>query len=349
MILSALAFSIALASPQDAKPVTLNRVFQKGEKLQYSMVSNLHIEERPYGLQTFMPQDIDMSYKFTTEIREMKADGIAIVHYQRPTMTRAYGDSYRQQGATFHDKLDLNYDLTVSPANQILDEKDLNPPKKKAPIKHDGDGDGGRLNLATYPALARQNPLGGALGQFVNEVYLLALNVGPIDSALDFAPKLPFDEVKVGDTWKMTVSYQPQALKGKDGKQAVQRLDYTYTYKGLVTVNGKQYQRVTASLILKTDLGAFVNQMTGLKPEDTHLKGIPLNLTQTIDYDLDVNSKRTIAAHSTATGGFKIDVTDVPDEAVLEQKLTGKTDMTLIASGMTPATPASGKHGGHNH
>jgi hypothetical protein len=342
LILSALALTLAIVSPQDAKSipadtkaVTLNRVFPKNEKLQYAITSNLHIETRPYGLQTFMPEDFDLNYKFTTEVKEQKADGIALIHYSRPNMIQVEGETYNSPSKTSVEKVDYNFDVTVSPVNQILEMKDLNPPKKKDPKKKGGDGDG--TNLYAMATSGRQNPLGSLLGQFIGEVYRLALNVGSLDSALDFSPKLPLDDVRVGDTWKTTVSYQPQKLKGKDGKQAVQRLDYTFTYKGVVTVNGKQFQRVNAALDLKTDLGDFVNQLLESKPAETGLKGIPLTLKQSIDYDLDMTTKRTMYARSKAEGGFQINITQI-SEPVQEQKLTGSTEMKLVS--VTTSAPA---------
>jgi hypothetical protein len=356
MILSVVALSAALLAPQDAKtahsdaaPVTLSRVFTKGEKLEYSISSNLQVESRQYGLQTFMPSELDLNYKFSTEVKELKNDGVAIVHYTRPNMVQVDGETADRGPKTTVEKVDWNYDLTVSPINEVVEMKDLTPPKKKTPPKKSGgDGDG----VLFFVRGAAGQPPQVDLGQFIGEMYRLALNVGSMDSALDFSPKLPLDEVKVGDTWKKTVSYQPQKLKGKDGKQAVQRLDYTFTYKGLVTVNGKQFYRVNAALDLNTDLGAYVNQLLGMKPEESHLKAIPLTLKQSIDYDLDMATKRTVDAHSKAQGGFKISVTDV-EEPVQEQKMTGSTEMRLISSGVaTPIKPtakaASGKGGGHH-
>ncbi len=331
MILSVLAFSAALLHGPGTAAVTLNRVFSKGEKLQYDVKSNLHVEGREYGLQTFIPSDLDLNYKFTQEVKDLKADGIAVVHYLRPTMTQIDGETFDRPSKTTVEKMDLNFDLTVSPINEILEMKDLNPPKKKKPIKKpatDPD-DGGGYNFF-MAGRTRQNPLGALMGQFVGELYRLCLNVGSLDSGIDFAPKLPFDEVKEGDTWKKTVGYQPQKLKSKNGKTVVQRLDYTYTYKGIVTVNGKQYYRVNAALDLNTDLANFINDLFDAKPAETHLKSIPLLLKQSIDYNLDMKTKRTVSASATANGGYKVMIIDVPDEAVQEEKMTGTTTLRLI-------------------
>lgn len=345
MLLYALVVSVAVSAPQDSKQITLNRVFAKNERLVYSVDSNIHVEERQYPLQTFIPAEVELSYKFTTDVRDLKNDGVAVVHYQRPSVVQVDGETFERPPKTTIEKLDWNFDLTVSPINEILEKKDLNPPKKKKPTQGGGDGSGDTSYLISRVLVARQNPIQTVLGQFVGEVYRLALNVGSMDSALDFSPKLPADDVKVGDSWKKTVSYQPQKLKDQNGKQAVQRLDYTFTYKGLVTVEGKQFYRVTAALNLSTDLGAFINQMLEAKPDQTHLKSIPLTLKQSIDYDLDLTTKRTVQARSQSEGGFNIEVTDM-DGPVVENKLKGSTLMKLVSIGTTPPVKPPVKHGG---
>src|SRR4051812_16683402 len=98
MILSAIALSLALSSAQQAKaapaqPITLNRVFAKGEKLQYAVNSTLHVEARPYGLATFMPEDLDLNYKFSAEVTALKNDGVAVIHYLRPNMVQVNGET----------------------------------------------------------------------------------------------------------------------------------------------------------------------------------------------------------------------------------------------------------------
>lgn len=331
MIFSALAVSLALVAPQDAKPVSLYRVFPKAEKCQYAVQSNLQVETRPYGLLTFMPSELDLNYKFSTEVKELKADGIALVHYTRPTMTQIDGETAERPPKTTVDKVNLDYNLTLSPINKILEAKDLTPPKK--PTKKGG---GGMTHFAMGRFGRLQNPLQAIMGQFISDLYRLALNVGSFDSALDFSPKLPLDDVKPGDTWKETVSYQPQKLKGKDGKQAVQRLDYTFTYKGIVQVNGKPYHRVTATLDLNTDLGDFLNQLMGATPDESHLKSIPLQLKQTIEYNLDPTTKRTVYAESKSEGGFSINITDI-SSPVEEEKLKGSTSMRLLSATTIPA------------
>jgi len=259
-----------------------------------------------------------MSYKFTTEVKAMKADGICELEYSRPTMTLVEGETAVRPPKTTVDKVNLKYLLTVSPINEILSVKDLQP--SKPPKTTSGFRNANRTPL-TF--------LQPAIGQFIGEVYRLALFVGGIDGSLDFNPKLPYDAVKVGDSWKRTVGYQPQKL-GAGDKSAVQRLDYVYTYRGLVDVEGKQFQRVTAHLILDTDVGEYVNQIYG--KERTGLKAIKLKLKATVAFDLDTKTFKTIRAIAESEGSISIEVVQLPNEPAQEERLKGRTTMTLVAS-----------------
>ena len=326
-------FAIASVLTPQAKdaPVSLGRVFVKNEKLAYEIRSNLHSEHRLRGLETWIPEDLDLNYDFTTVVEDMKADGIAVLHYQRPIMHEIEGETFSAPPKDNIVNSNINFRLTVSPINEILEMKDLNEKGPKASKK------GGNFMSLSVPS-RRQEGLAGVLSQFVSEMYRLSLFAGSFDSALDFAPKTPIDDVKVGDSWKRTVGYQPQKLKGKGDKQAVQRLDYTFTYKGIVDSGGKKVYRVEGTLDLKTDLGDFVNQMVGMKPEDTGLKKVPLTMKSTIEFDLDMKTKHTLLAEATTVSGFGLFVTDYPDDAVQEDKIKAHTTMRLV--GQRILTPA---------
>lgn len=326
MLLTALILATAV-NPLQAGPIKLTHKFLKGEKDQYEVKSSLQEEIRQMGLETWLPQDLDINYKFTTEILDLQADGFAKMRYLRPNILEITGETAEKGPQTKTDKLDMNLLLTVSPINEIIDLKDESPKKKKP---------GGGEMLFTSAAARRQ---GSFVGQFVGEIQRLALFIGPLDSSMDFAPRLPLEDVKVGGTWQRTVGYQPQKLKGKEGKQAVQRLDYTYTYKGLVKSGEKMVYRVTADLNLDTDIGFFFNQMAETSAEESHLKSIPLKLKAAIDYDLDTATMRTVRAVALSEGGFEIVTTDTADP-IVEMKLKGKTVMRLIGISGTGTTTA---------
>jgi hypothetical protein len=321
MVMMPLLAALFVVAP--AGPVTLARKYTANEKLAYAVKATLNAEHRGGSLETWIPEDLDITYTFATQTQALKADGIAQILYTRPTFTITEGETFTSPPKSKVDKLNQTVQLTMSPINEILDVKDLTPKKKKT-----------RLDLAPVPGRQAMS----FLGDFIGEVQRLSLFVGSFDSALDLAPRLPLDEVKVGDTWKRTVSYQPQKLKSKDNKQVVQRLDYTYTYKGVVASQGKQVQRVEATLEFSNDLAEFFNQTVEMTSEDTGLKKIPLKLSAKILFDLDLKSGKTIFAEANGVGGFQIFTTEDDDQATYEEKYKGRTTLQLVGTAMVPPT-----------
>ncbi len=322
MILTALVAALSVSSAQEMQ---LARTYQLGEKLTYQVKSSMSIQHRQRGLHTWIPEDLDLNYDFTTEVKAMKPDGVADVLYLRPTMTVIEGETFDAPPKKQIEKVNYNLLLTVSPANEILNLKDLNPPPKPKPGAKSG---GALVRLSSAEYNRAQIPF---IGQFIAEVHRLALFAGNLQSALDFSPRLPFDTLKVGDTWKRTVGYSPQKLKGKDGKTVNQRLDYTFTYKGLVDVNGKKVYRVSGECGLDTDLATYVNELFELKPEDTGLKSIPLKFKANIEFDLDQATRKTLRAVANSDGGFQIILTDFPNDPVEEETFKGQTNLRLVA------------------
>ncbi len=315
MLIHAIAAVAAIQGAQ-VPAVTLSHVFAKGEKAAYEVKSRLNSEFRQRGLETYIPEDYDIHYRFSYEVKEMKADGICDMRYLRPTMTEIQGETFERPPRTKVEKVDMDLLLTISPINDVIDVKDL----KKKPGA-----------LRTVSSFGVRPQLGPIIGQFVGEIQRLALFIGSLDSSMDFAPKLPFDEVAPGDTWKRTVGYSPQKLGAKGEKLAVQRLDYTYTYRGQVESAGKQVHRVTAQLELHTDLAAFVHQTFRVKPEDTGLKEIPLSFKGSIEFDLDLRACRTLSAVATSEGSFRVVSTAFPQDPEIEERFKGRTTMRLLS------------------
>ncbi|MBN9503928.1 MAG: hypothetical protein BGO01_11810 [Armatimonadetes bacterium 55-13] len=320
MILTALAAVLSVSAPSQGEGVLLARVHKMGEKLEYSIKSSLSAQHRQRGLETWIPEDFDINYGFTTEVKALKADGIADMIYKRPTMTMITGETFDSPPKTEVEKTNLNFLMTVSPANEILGTKDLNPPKKETPKKKGGSA------LWRTSAAGRQIPM---IGQFIQEIHRLSLFAGSFDSSLDFSPRFPFQKLKVGDTWKRTVGYSPQKLKGKDGKTVVQRLDYTYTYKGVVDSNGKKVQRVEGDCVLNSDLATFINETFDVNSDVTGLKTIPLKFKAHIDFDLDPATMKTLTAIAQTEGGFQVIITDFPNDPVEEETFKGRTVLSL--------------------
>lgn len=321
MISAALALTCLLGGAQHAPaPVQLERKFLKGEKAEYEVRSSIFSEWRQAGLETWIPEDYEYSYRFSYEVTELKADGICEMRYKRPSITETEGETFDSRPKTKVEKLDWDLLLTVSPINEILNSKDLGKRPETKPKT------GGGLRASTPLRPAQDNPISAYLG----EVFRLALFVGSLDGSLDFSPKLPFDAVAPGDTWKRTAGYSPQRLQGKGDKLAVQRLDYTYTYRGIVQNGGAPVHRITADLELKTDLAAFIHQVYDLKAETSGLKEIPLTFKATVSYDLDPKTHRTLRVSAQSEGEFKVVATFLPNQAALEERFKGRTTMRLL-------------------
>ena len=304
---------IALTTGQST-PIDLGRVFAKNEKLAYQIRSHVTSETRVKGLDTFIPEDLDINYNFTAQVTAMRPDGIAVMDYQRPTITEIEGETFNAGPVTKVEKINLNFVLSVSPINQILEEKDVSKPPN-----HTGAE---RINV-------RRQGAATFFGPYISDIHRLALFIGGVDDSLDFAPKMPFHPVKVGDTWKATVGFQPQKLKGSDGKSAVQRLDYTYTYLGPVEEDGKKFLRVEGRLDFSTDLAEFFKQLLKEHASETNVGKVPLRFHSTIDFDLEPTSHDTVHAEGTTEGGYQIFLTEDPDNAQEEERFKGRTTLDL--------------------
>lgn len=300
--------------------ISLSRKFLANQVLDYSVEGNLTVEQRAGDLQTFIPEDITQRYGFTLTIQKPKVDGIVQALYQRPNITQVT-ESAGEPPQTIKFPLNYKLQMDVSPVNDVLDVIDLTPkePKKKGSQR------------ATFHLLQdnlTDNVAAGLLGQFVGEMYRLALFTGNLDSSMDFAPKLPLDKVKVGDTWKRTVGFTPQKNK-VDANQAVQRLDYTYTYKGKMNNSaGKEVLRISAEFSTKADLAAYAAQLLGEKNASGEIKKLPLELSASIDFDLDPVTHHTLRASAKSVGKFEIYVGGMSN-ALLQTNLRGRTTLKL--------------------
>lgn len=327
MILSTLAAVASLAFAPNEPVVNLGRVFTPKEKLSYAIRSHLTAERKPRGLQTFIPMDLDINYDFSIQVLRSRPDGIAVVRYQRPTMTQIDGETFEAPPKKKVEKVNWDMQMTLSPHNEVLDMKDIpkKPAGKKPAPKKKSQRD---LYFASPAAQIR---LEDFLGQFVSEVYRLSLFVGNLDSALDLAPKTPFEAIPVGHEWKQTVGYQPQKLRGRGGKQAVQRLDYTYTYKGLVQTAKGPMHRVEGRLNFSNDLSEFINQLFEVNADKTGLKSAPLKMDATILFDLDPKTRHTVAANAQSTANFKIIATDNANDPIVEELIKSRTSLRLVS------------------
>ena len=321
------ALSLALLVPVESAPVRLARRFTANEKLAYSFNGHLTVEQRVNGLETWIPSDQDLSYGYTMQVQGLKNDGFALVRLLQPTLTETQGETYNSAPKAKTYKLGWDYLLTLSPVNEVTEMVNRTPKKK---------GKAESVRRVVRAALQGGSPL----TSFVTEVHRLAMFSG----TLDISPPLPLEPVKIGDSWKRTVGYQPQKLSGKAGKSAVQRLDYTYTYLGTgKSASGKPVERVQGVLKLDTDLGDFIRSIVeengqadepGLKDLLSKLK-MPLTLDAKVDFDLDPKTHMTLAAYASSEGGFR-QLTRGGEIADYEERFKGRTTLDLVGRKIVP-------------
>jgi hypothetical protein len=318
---SLLAAALALPPlPSPADAVDLGRVFTKGEKLTYQVRSLLNAESRAGELRTWIPEDLNMDYDFTMEVQDVKTEGISSVHYQRPKMTITEGETFDQTPKAKVEKVNFDLMMTISPINEILDFKDI---AKKPP-----EGSKKKGVFGPNPKQASQDAF---IGQFITEIYRLALFTGSFDSSLDISPRLQGTSVKPGDTWQKTVGYSPQKTKSTK-KNIVQRLDYQYKYVGPITQNGKTFQRVEADLNLNTDLSEFINDTFDVQSDETGLKKLPLHIKAHIIWSLDPVTHHPVYAEATSEGGYEVYPAQGPEDVpYFETRMKGRTTLQLAS------------------
>lgn len=329
IILFSLAFALTQGAPA---PVMLKHSFTKGLKSEYSVDANLQIEARGGGLATFLPEEMEYKYTFFTNTLEVSA-AIATMRYSRPSITEIAGSTTDSDPVPKTVKLDQLATVQLSPINEVLDYKDQTPKKKKP------EGDASSLTSINRTFARAQDSVLDFVGPFIEDLEQLSVFISGIEGSLDLEPKLNLDAVKVGDTWKRTVGYQPQKLGSKAGKLVVQRIDLVYTYGGVVQSRGRSVQRVHGELKLDTDLGKYVNDLFNAKPENTGLKSIPTKMDIQMDFDLDPTTLQTVYATVKSQGSFKIFTTMAPG-ALIEQNIHGESVMKLVSNKNVLATQA---------
>ncbi|MBS1716346.1 MAG: hypothetical protein JSS72_01285 [Armatimonadetes bacterium] len=328
--------SLALLSVQDSPPVTFERRFTNGAALNYRVSATLNIEMRAGDLETFLPSRLDIEYPFSLSVKELMPEGNVRLVLKRPTFKESAEDPDGKGPQVKIEKINEAVEIILTPLNHIINLRNMTPKKPMGGGSDSGSGtdddDGGNKSLIEAAAFPNslQSDLASFLLNFRDDVHRLALNIGPLSSSLDLAPRLPFDAVKVGQTWKETAGYQPQKLRGnRRGEMAVQRLDYTYTYKGPMMVNGRRILRIEGALSLNSDLGAFVNQIAMQEfGEATDVDTVPLQLTQTLYFDLDPVTHQTLHAETDSKGTFTINLKKQP-KPVVEERFTGHTVLAL--------------------
>jgi hypothetical protein len=300
-------------------PVQLTHGFVAGQKLAYQVLTHLTAERRFKGLDTWFPSDLDLNYNFSYTVTKLQPDGVAEVHYLRPTITEVIGETSDSPPRDVVEKVNFNELLTVSPINEILSQKRVTQPE-----------DFHRVDATIQSGL--QSGWSGAaklLTPYISEVHRLALFIGSVEDALDFSPKFPLNAVKPGDTWQKTVGYQPQKLGGASSKVALKRLDYTFTYVGPIQAEGKSFLRVEGKLSLSTDVAEYVKQIDPEQDVQTELVKAPLKFDSAIRFDLDPKTRDVIHAEGSTTGGYQLFTKSSGDTALAEERFKGTASMEL--------------------
>ncbi len=319
MLTTLLAASIL--APHKSQDLTeLYRQFTKGETWNYSVKAHLLTDTAQLG-QSALPETIDFVYDWTANVKSINEAGFAIVEYKRPFITQIAGETADSPPRATKIPLDMHVEMQLSPINEITDIKELDKPKPK---------NGGGLSTKFIRSMEKagfESPMAIQLGGFQQDLYQMALFIGSMETALDFNPKLPLDTVAVGETWKKTVSYQPQSLKGSK-EQAVQRLDMEYKYDGIIEVNKVKVHRISATIHLDTDAALYINQMMGTTPGQSGLKSFPLKLDSKIVFDLDLKSKKTLRSEANTVGHWSVFQSGL-NSPVVSEDLKGRATMTL--------------------
>lgn len=312
------------AGTTPSAPVELLRKWTAGEKLTYSTKAQFTDEQRIGDLQTFIPTDQDISYRHTLEVQKVKADGIAEVLFDRPTMTFIVGDTGESSAKSTVEKMDIKQLLDISPTNKVLNVKELNPKKEK-----DKKGGSGLNFMRQTQGNVADMVTQMFLVDFVQDFQRLAFFVGAGDSGLDVSPVMPFEEVKVGDTWKVTATYQPQKLKGQGDKQAVQRLDFTYTYQGMMkSKEGKDIQRIQGKVDFSNDMVDYARQVVGASKSSMQVKSAPIKFNATINFDLDPQTLHLLKAVAESQGSFSFSLKGI-EQPYVEDRFKGRTIVKL--------------------
>jgi hypothetical protein len=267
----------------------------------------------------FIPEDLDINYDASIKVESVSDEGFANALYSRPSMTIIEGETAETPPKRSVEPWNLRAKMQISPINELTGLQTLAlsaqlPAGFQARRLRRVRAAGGEAAVQSLP--------------FTDDLYRLCLFVGSIDSSLELSPKLPFEDVAPGATWKRTVSYTPQKVKGSS-QTAVQRLDAEYTYDGIKTKNGQKVRQVTGRIKLDVDAGDLLNKMSGLTAAESGVTRLPLKLDATLVFDLHEKNLTTLRAEANAKASWQL-FTTISSGPLVEERLTGRTRLTLV-------------------
>jgi hypothetical protein len=310
-----LMLSLALLSPV-VEPVDLSRVFKMGEKATYSFSSRINVDWRQVPIETFIPQNDGFEYTFTTEVEALKPDGVADLRFRRPKIVLKIGETFDSPPKEQILARDQNYLFVLSNKNRLLSVRDDSPKQPQKPdsrlFSHLYADEDRRLQLDIFSWMSQLRQLAA----FVN--------------FFDRGPNLPTRPVSVGDTWKETIGYVPTTVSaGADqGKNLMARLDYEYTYKGLIEFEGQTVYHVVGKIFQDTDAAPFIADLMGVKLEFAPFKEIKLKMDGTVDYYLRQSDLSVHKILAKSEGYTSITVATYEGGPVYEEKF--KSNARLI-------------------
>lgn len=307
------------------KPVSFQRTFKVGEKSHYKVHATVETEVRAPAQQllTYIPQDSIIFYDYFTKVTKVEA-GNATLRYYRPSVFETDDNGSEDGPITKKVPLEVIMDLTVSPINEILDEKEVSSIKDPQPITVPNP------NNVMVPGFRQSAGALGLFGGLFSQLQQISAMIGGPGSGIDLKPELSLDPLSVGSTWQKTVGYQPQQLGGGSTKTAIKRLDVTYTFKGLTTYKGKSYYEIDGSIHLNSDLTNYFRDQYHVTAEQTHVKTIPMNLDTTLKFYLDPQTKQTVLGTVDSTGGMSLTSTDF-DQPLVELKIKSNSSLELVS------------------
>lgn len=300
-----------------AEPISLYREFTRGENLDYQLRSRIVYETTLIGQPFALPETMRLDYDFSLRVTDIKTDGFAVAEYRRPTMTITHGQTADSPPKIEKEDINLRLKLDISPVNAVTGVQELQYANPLLRFMSPAPSSSGQDSIIPPFVL-----------QYLFQMHQMALFIGSLESSMDLSPKLPFVDVAPGDTWQQTVSFQPQMKEGQES-YFVQRLDYNYVYDGLVDHEGRQVHKITATLNLDTDVARYIMDLADLNEQQLGIKSAPLKLDATIEFLLDRQTKHTLSAHGRSKGFFAFILTDLPNEPIIEQSVSGDTRMTL--------------------
>ncbi len=306
-----------LLSSNQTQPVELNRTYKVGDKYVYDFNSKVDIDERQYPSETFFPSSQKINYTFNLQTEALAPDGAANLKFKRTGINIRYSETFDEPPKAETVKTDELLLITFSRANQIIGLKDESPKKPES---------GGGLYAFGNGLIPSVSLVQIPLGQFFGEFIRFAGFV----NFFDFGPNLPTKAVKIGDTWKETKGYSPKTIvAGADaGKSLMGRIDYLYTYKGIVDKDGKKYELIEGKLVQDADIAPYVSSMMGVSAARSPLKEAKIKFDGTVNYYLDAKTLETVLITATSDGYCNLVLKELEGGPYFEIKFKSKASLT---------------------